>query len=264
VYRFLLRPKWIAFTLLMATLVVVMVNLAFWQLRRLEERQDLNRQITARIEVPAGSLDAVLAAHPEPADAQWRSVTASGFYEADGQVLIRDRSLNGTAGFNVVTPLRLADGRFLAVERGFIPAATVIPAPPTGRVAIEGRLRVSQVKKSSWQRADAATGVLDTLSRADVARLDQQVGGDAVPMYVEVTSSEPADDTVAPIPLPERGDGPHLGYAGQWFLFSAAAILGYILAIRKSAGTRRDAATKAAAQAAVKAASLEDKAPETV
>lgn len=246
VYRFLLRPKWIAFTLLMGALVVVMVDLAFWQLRRLDERQDLNRQISTRIEQPIAPLDAVLADYPQPGDAQWRSVIASGVYDAAGQVLVRDRSLNGVAGFNVLTPMRLAGGRFLAVERGFIPAATAVPPPPTGTVTIEGRLRVSQVKKHSWEKGDAATGVLDTLNRADVARLDQQVDGDAVPMYVQVISSEPFDDTVTPIPLPVADDGPHLAYAGQWFLFSAAAILGYVLAVRKSASTRRKAAARAA------------------
>ena len=41
-YRFLLRPRWIAFTLVVATAIAVMINLGFWQLRRLDERREFN------------------------------------------------------------------------------------------------------------------------------------------------------------------------------------------------------------------------------
>ena len=37
-YTFLLKPKWIGFHLLCLTAIVVMINLAFWQLRRLDEK----------------------------------------------------------------------------------------------------------------------------------------------------------------------------------------------------------------------------------
>ena len=41
-YRFLLAPRWIAFHLLVVVGVVAMVNLGFWQLRRMDERQAFN------------------------------------------------------------------------------------------------------------------------------------------------------------------------------------------------------------------------------
>jgi len=247
-YRFLLRPRWIGFTLLMALLVVVMVNLAFWQLRRLDERRDRNHTMTVRSEEQVKSLDEVLAEHPDPADAQWRPAQAVGVYEPEGQVLIRDRSLDGVAGFNVVTPLRLDDGRFLTVERGFIPAIQedTPPAPPAGRVLVDGRLRASQVKRHSWEKADPKDGVLTKLNRVDVERFDQQVDGDAVPMFIELTASDPPDPGVEPIPLPPRDDGPHLSYAGQWLLFSALTVVAWVLVVRNAAAKRRKSAAAAA------------------
>jgi cytochrome oxidase assembly protein ShyY1 len=251
-YRFLARPKWILFTALMAILVVVMVNLAFWQLRRLDERKSFNREVRDRTSAPATPLVEVLAAHPDPSDAEWRQVTVTGVYETGAQVLIRDRSLNSVPGANVVTPLRLADGRFLTVQRGFLPVADVDPVAPAGTVNLVGRLRRTQRKHHSWEKADPPTGVLDKLNRVDVPRLDQQVDGDSVaPMYLEVTSSDPSDPNLALIPLPELSEGPHLGYAGQWFLFSATAILGWVLVVRKAASDRRKDAAKAARAAAV-------------
>ena len=46
-YRFLISPKWIAFHLLVAVGVVTMINLAFWQLRRLDERREFNSAVRA-------------------------------------------------------------------------------------------------------------------------------------------------------------------------------------------------------------------------
>ena len=46
-YRFLISPKWVAFHLLVVALIVAMINLAFWQLRRLDERRQFNAEVRA-------------------------------------------------------------------------------------------------------------------------------------------------------------------------------------------------------------------------
>ena len=61
-YRFLLRPRWIAFTVVVVTAIVVMVNLGFWQLRRLDERRAFNDAVAARIDQPAVDLDELVPA----------------------------------------------------------------------------------------------------------------------------------------------------------------------------------------------------------
>jgi cytochrome oxidase assembly protein ShyY1 len=45
------------------------------------------------------------------------------------------------------------------------------------------------------------------------------------------------------LPRPELGNGPHLSYAGQWFIFASIAAIGYLLVLRKVARsqTRTDA-----------------------
>lgn len=254
VYRFLLRPRWIILTLVVVALVVTMINLGLWQLRRLDERKAFNSGVRGNLSAEAAPLGDVLTPQANPRDVEWRQVTVSGSYEADAQVLIRDRSLNSTPGFNVVTPLRLADGTFLAVTRGWIPGdRTAAPAPPGGTVELLGRLRVTQQRRNSLEKADPDSGVLDKLNRVDVARLDQQVEGDAVPMYLEVVASEPADPEVALIPAPDLNDGPHLSYAVQWFLFTIAAIAGWFIAIRRHISGERKRAARAAKAAATQA-----------
>ena len=136
-YRFLLRPRWIAFTLVVVTAIVVMVNLGFWQLRRLDERREFNDAVAARFDEPAVALDELIPPDAAVGDdalaaVEWRPVEASGSYLPDEALRIVNRSQGGRAGDNVVTPLLLDDGRVLLVARGFVPVDSESPAAPTG------------------------------------------------------------------------------------------------------------------------------------
>lgn len=253
-YRFLLSPRWLFFHLIVVAGIVLMVNLGFWQLRRLDERQALNEAVSSRIVVPPQPLDDVVVDGVDPASVEWRSVTATGTYETDGQFVVVNRSQNGVPGEMVVTPLELDDGRVLLVERGFQPLDTESPAAPSGTVEIVGRLRPS-ARRYTGQLSDAAEGVLTEAQRVDIPRLQAQLDGPAVPMYVELVTSTPAEATPYPQPvlLPELTEGPHLSYAVQWFIFSAAVVVGWVLAVRKSLSTRRAKAARAADDASAEA-----------
>lgn len=237
-YRFL-RPRWIAFHLLVVAVVVLMVNLGLWQLRRLDERHAFNDRVTERIDEPPISIDELVptdVANDALDVVEWRPVRATGQYLADEQVVVVNRSQGGQAGDMVVTPLRLADGRVLLVERGFVPLDRDINPPPSGDVSIVGRLRESQVRRRG-QLTDPAEGDLTEIQRLDIDRLAGQLPGPVVPMYVELTASDPPEvgDAPAPVVEPELTSGPHLSYAVQWFIFSLLAVVGWILAVRKSA-----------------------------
>ena len=60
-YRFLFRPKWIAFHLLCLGAVFLMINLGLWQLRRLDARKEFNAEVIERSELPPVSIDELLA-----------------------------------------------------------------------------------------------------------------------------------------------------------------------------------------------------------
>jgi cytochrome oxidase assembly protein ShyY1 len=243
-YRFLLRPRWIAFTVVVVTAIVVMVNLGFWQLRRLDERRAFNAAVAARIDQPAVDLDELVPPDASVGDdrlaaVEWRPVEASGRYLPDEELRIVNRSQGGRAGDNVVTPLLLDDGRVLLVARGFVPLDTESATAPNGEVIIEGRLRRSEVRRTA-ALSDPAEGDLDVAQRVDIPRLARQLPGDVVPMYVELTESVPPDsgDLPEPITEPSLGEGPHLSYAVQWFLFSALVAVGWFLAVRHSRRVR--------------------------
>lgn len=248
-HRFLFTPKWIGFHLLVVMGIVAMVNLGLWQLRRLDERQDFNTLVEARYDAPPVPLDELLTPGTDPDDVEWRPVSVSGTYLPDEQILIVNRSQNGRAGDNVVTPLALADGRTLLVNRGFMPLPLEPPPAPGGDVTIVGRLRPSQERRLG-QLSDPTDGELEVAQRVDIERLAPQLPGDVVAMYVDTISSDPAEPGRFPEPVlaPDLSEGNHLSYAFQWFIFATAVAVGWVLAVRRSIQTRRRSTTNQPAE----------------
>ncbi len=248
-YRFLLRPRWIGFHLLVVGAIIAMINLGFWQLRRLDERRDFNAVVEARYDAPPVPLDGLLTAGVDEDDVEWRPVEASGTYLPDETILVVNRSQNGRAGQNVVVPLRLDDGRILLVNRGFVPLAEpTIPAVPADEVDVTGRLRPAEQRRLG-QLSDPADGELFEVQRVDIERLAPQLPGDVVPMYVDLIASSPAERGPFPEPVlaPDLSEGSHLSYAVQWFIFAVAVAAGWVLAVRRSVAMRRRRAARASA-----------------
>ena len=244
-YRFLLRPRWVAFHLLVVVAIVAMINLGFWQLRRLDARQEFNATVEARYDRPPVPLAELVPPDAVPGDdaldaLEWRPVTASGTYLPDETLLVVNRSQNGRAGQNVAVPVRLADGRILIVNRGFVPLGTEVPDVPAETVELVGRLRTSQ-ERGLGQLSDPEDGDLVEVQRIDIPRLAGQLPGEVVSMYVDLAESDPSEPAPYPEPVatPDLGEGNHLSYAVQWFIFAIAVGVGWVLAVRRSIGTRR-------------------------
>ena len=250
-YRFLFRPRWVGFHLLVVMAILTMINLGFWQLRRLDERQTFNALVEARYDEPPVPLDRLVPADAAPGDrvldeVEWRPVTASGTYLTDEVFFVVNRSQGGRAGRNVVVPLRLDDGRIVIVNRGFVPLATDVPDVPGTDVTLVGRIRTSQ-DRSLGQLADPADGDLEEVQRVDIPRLAPQLPGEVTPVYVDLVTSDPAEAGPFPEPVaaPDLGEGNHLSYAVQWFVFAIAVAVGWVLAVRRSVRSHRRASQPA-------------------
>lgn len=246
--RFWLRPKWLVGHLLVVVLVVAFVNFGFWQLRRLDERRSANALIEARSSMPVQAVDEVVAAGAGFDDVEglaYRRVVARGTYDADASVLVRSRALNGRPGFHVLTPLVTDGGSALVVNRGFAPftaepaEALAATRAPAGEVEVTGLLFATQERQGIGP-TDPAEGVLSEIARVDLARLQHQYGGDLYPMYLQLQAqSPPSGGLPVVLPPPEQGEGNHLAYAGQWFLFAAVGAIGWPVLLRHTAREQR-------------------------
>jgi cytochrome oxidase assembly protein ShyY1 len=237
-FRFLITPKWIAFHVLVAIAVVAMINLALWQLRRLDERRQFNEQVRANANQPIASIDDLGISTETPSAIEWRRVRVTGTFVAGHQFLVVNRSQNGDTGRNVVDALQLSDGSLLLVNRGFVRSADDVPPAPEGTIEMIGRLRASE-RRTAGQAADEGTGQLTEIRRIDLGVLATQFDGTVLPMYVEQLDSTPPDATsLQPIVAPTLDEGPHLSYTIQWFVFTMCVIVGWVLAVRRSLAIR--------------------------
>lgn len=242
VYRFAVRPRWLLGHLLVAALVVTMVGLGLWQLRRLDERRDLNRAVRARsaATVPLAEVASPTAA-VLPEAVRFRRVSVTGRFDERGEALVRFRIRDGLPGYEALTPLLVGGRTAVLVNRGWLPleVADGARAPvnlPTTEVTVEGLLLrgESSGRFRPEQRQDGRL-VIGAISVAD---LEERLGYDLYPGFVQLEEPDDPQSFPSPLPKPDLGEGPHLTYAIQWFSFSAIAVVGWVLLVRKSARRR--------------------------
>lgn len=229
VFRLFRRPRWILATVLAVSVVVAFVALGFWQLRRLDERRDSNDAISAALEAAPVPFENLISAAPEE-EIEYRRVTVDGSYESEASMLLAPRTRNGQAGAHVLMPLRLGSGA-VVIDRGWVPAE--VPdelETPSGRVTLVGRVRLGE----SPGRFNPDT---DTVTRVDLELLGVESGLALAPLYIELETQSPPQTASLPEPatLPDLGEGNHLLYAIQWFLFAAVVAVGLPLLLYRNA-----------------------------
>ena len=236
-------------------IATVCIRLGFWQLDRLQQRRAENARVAAGMVGEPVEMEAVGA---DSTRSRALRVRLRGRYDFDNEIVLINRSRDGSPGVNVLTPLRL-DGRDTAVlvNRGWVyspDGSTVDPSRWREPVEAAGTAWVS------WLPVYGATGASPSAPRdatgreRRVIRADRQLLGGMLPYpiapYQLVLMDEAAmskasagyggSGTAAPfgteapvdptrpvrIPLPSLEEGPHKSYALQWFAFAAIALIG--------------------------------------
>jgi cytochrome oxidase assembly protein ShyY1 len=237
VYRFLLTARWLGFAALMLALAAVMVGLGFWQLSRYHERSSVNARINAALRADPVQVSQVLpvGAAP-PAGAAWTRVRATGRYDTTHQVLARDRSSDSGVGYEVLTPLVLADGSAVLVDRGWLPAgpggAGVVPAvppPPSGQQTIVGRVHLPESRPDQ----PLTRGGQVQVRRIAPLRLAGQLPYPVAGGYVLL--DEPRDLAFETIPSDHENAALNAGYVVQWWAFALLTLAGFGWAARREA-----------------------------
>ena len=237
-FRFLATPKWAIATSVVIVIVVLFVNLGLWQLDRADERAMENTVMSSRMAEDPLSLDELLGAVGRDATSlEYRRVEVTGTYRPDLEVLIRSQTNRlGEAGFDVVTPLEYGSGRFVLVDRGWVPLAMDTPpvgaSPPPGGVTISGLIRLTQ-ERAAFGPTEP-DGNLTVASRIDLDRLAGQIPGDLAPVWIQSTVETSPYPEVREVPTFDD-PGPHLLYAIQWFAFAVIGVVGYGFLIRREA-----------------------------
>ena len=201
-YRFALRPKWLLSHVLILILIVVMINLGFWQLRRLDEKKTYNRSVQANESLAAVPVESLLQPTDPTSrggDLAFRRVTITGQYDLGNEVIIRARSLTERPGVWVATPLRLPNGDGVLVVRGFLPTQGTpdsIPLdaePPIADITVRAsckRRRRGDCSAPRIPKEPAREHRFESMSSVCSSRCRYRL----YPVFVQLTSSDPAQN----------------------------------------------------------------------
>ena len=226
--------------------VLLTARLGFWQMERAAQKSSLQAQIAGRAEMPPLAMTDLPARPATSADLHYRRIVLLGRWLPQHTVYLDNRQMNGRPGFYVITPLLLADGSAVLVQRGWLPrdfldrTRLASVASASGELRVSGRLAPPPSKLfrlggpdqglirqnldiDEWAREIHQPLRLLALQQTDEAR---PADGAAVAL--------PPDGLLRQWPAPALDLSKHHGYAFQWFGLSAliAGLALYFLLIR--------------------------------
>ena len=234
--RVLRSPRWLLGHVLVIAVCFLFINLGFWQIRRLEERRIENTVMASRLAADPQPIEELIVGAGSDLDSlEFRRATAGGEFAPTEEVLVRSQVNQGVAGWHVITPLVLADGRAVLVNRGWVPLemdAVPVPAvPPPGEVTLTGWLGLTRTRQAGG--ATEPEGRLTQIARIDIERLQEQMPFELLPIYLSVDESEAQLPIAVAAPI-VNDEGPHLLYAIEWFSFTLISVVGYVFLLRRA------------------------------
>lgn len=216
----------VGFSLLALAGLVLFVSLGRWQLDRAGEKRQLLESFErggARLqELPTGL---------SPVE-RYQHLRARGRYDPARQFLLDNMTQDGRAGFRVLTPLLLEDGRVLLVDRGFVPGSGDRSRLP--EVTVQDSLREVTGRADTLPRpgieleSPPASGWPRIVSFPRIEQIGAALGKPVFPQVLLLDAGQPdgylrqwAPATMAP----DR----HVGYAVQWFGFAMVTCILWVL-----------------------------------
>jgi surfeit locus 1 family protein len=212
--------------------LAVLIGLGTWQLERKRWKEDLIAKIAARVNADPVSLARAEELAARGGDLEYLHVSARGRFHHDKEQYLYAPTPAGP-GWHVYTPLEIAPGRVIWINRGVVPDAKKAPATRSegqvaGEVEVRGLVRLpagkglftlrNDVQKNLWYWPD-----LDAMTAAAFAEgLQQASGGPQKPealSWVIEADAQPRPPGGLPrggvtrLDLPNR----HLEYAVTWY-----------------------------------------------
>lgn len=231
--------RYLWFVLVAVGAIAVFVQLGLWQLERLGARRSANEAMVARRTLPEQSVAALAS---DTSGARFRAVRVAGRYDYDHQFIWTARTRDGAPGVVFLTPMIVDSGPAVLVNRGWAYSADgmSIDEPLWREAERDTVVGYAEVFTSGLGPAFIGSGprrirrlALDSLRAnlpydvAPILVVQQRGSG----MQVEVKHPFRAS-------LPPLDEGPHRGYALQWFAFALITMVGTVAAVQRG---RREA-----------------------
>ncbi|MDM0012810.1 SURF1 family protein [Variovorax sp. J22P168] len=228
------------------------VALGTWQLERRAWKLELIDRIDQRVHAPPVEAPGPQRwPHINAADDEYRHVRASGTFLHAHETLVQASTELG-GGYWVLTPLQLADGSLLLVNRGFVTPQQRTPesrgvVEATGPVTVTGLLRLSEPKGALLRDNDPAA---NRWYSRDVQAIAAARGLERVaPYFVDADAAAAGERQRPPvggltvIAFPNN----HLGYALTWYALALMVLGAAWFVVRDQRRRNDDGGTDGAA-----------------
>ncbi|GAA4579353.1 SURF1 family protein [Planotetraspora phitsanulokensis] len=257
--RTLFAPRLVALHLLVIGVLISFTLLGRWQLGVFESSGEPK---LAPDPAPVTVTELATVGRHVTGEVASRRVTATGTFDAHGQLLVADRhpdveAVGGRAargaGFWLLTPLRLTDGTTIPIVRGWVPSAgDSAAAVPPGPVTVTGRLRPSEQTDAVERSGPLPDGQVATVSTAELVNVwsDAHLRDGFV---VATSPAPPAGVSAVAVPPPTEGIGfswRNLAYAAQWWIFAVFAVFMWFHFVRDAVRNERTEGRRSAAPVA--------------
>jgi surfeit locus 1 family protein len=227
------KKRDIIFAIIGIAFALVCVRLGVWQLQRLVERKHLNAELRSRAATKPIRLEEL---PKDTGQSHFRRVFVSGTYDYDHEIILTNRSRNGSPGVNIITPLRSGSDTAVLVNRGWVYAPDGMtvdvrrwrePAQMNGEGYVEFfRKGHGDAKSSTHPRA---------YRWVDSMTISQAFPYAIRPYFIVLIEGTKRSDNIPPrLDVPPLDEGPHKSYAIQWFSFAAISIFGTIFYLRRT------------------------------
>ena len=225
-------------TIIVLVVALVCVRLGFWQLSRLRQRQARNAALEQRTRATPIPFSQIT----DTSGITFTRVLVEGTYDHDHTIVLANRSLRGVPGVYVLTPVRSPSGNSaVIVNRGWSPAAdgaTInldsLRSPAT--IRLEG---IALPFPGYPNRTAAADSFRPLHFQIDPESVQRELGYRILPILVQALPDGSPPGFPARLRPPPADNGPHLGYAIQWFSFAIIAIGGWLALVMKRADKQK-------------------------
>ena len=205
--------------------LIILLMLGTWQVQRLEWKNQLIHDFETRatadaVGLPVGSI---------APDMEFRRLSLTGSFDHDREIFMTGRTYEGNAGFHIVTPFTLTDGRIILINRGWVSESYRDKTKRTfslieGETTVTAILRFPATKGYFVPENEPENGFWFTLvPKQIVSHLGLQ-GKAETAIYAAALRTS---DTIE-LPIAARTEtnlrNSHLGYALTWYGIACALI----------------------------------------
>ncbi len=218
-------------TLALLVMLPLLLWLGYWQQERAVWKQELVEMHARRTQMTPVALDTLAG---DWQGAQYRRVRVSGRYDAGHQLLLDNQLHDRHPGYAVLTPLLLAEGKQVLVNRGWVPAVpdrSVLPAVSAPQEQLTLTAIVKLPPEKTYRLADteeALSGWPRVVQQVELSQFEQLLGKPLLPVLLLLDQDDAHGFVRDWRPVYGVTPDKHRAYAMQWYTLAAVLVMIYL------------------------------------